>query len=77
MKFYCPIIDVDAAIQEYNIFEVSLFLRSVDTINTASLLRQILDKPLLNEQGGFLSEAYEFAESKQEAIKLLSDNTIH
>jgi len=62
------------------LFKVDIFTNAenqiiMDACNTASLLRQLIDKTLLNEEGGFLSYAYEFAESKKELIASMQKST--
>lgn len=46
-----------------------------DTFNVASLLRQLLETPLMDEQGAFLSEAVESLNHNQDRIQAVVEKT--
>jgi len=46
--------------------EIQIF---TDSVNCASMLKQLIDKPLMNEEGAFLSDVLEFIEERTPQIK--------
>lgn len=55
------------------VFSIDLFSEEekeiiCETANCASLMRGIIDKPLLNEEGAFLSEAFSYMEDNKKLI---------
>jgi hypothetical protein len=55
------------------IFRVSLLTDQeaqifCDATNCASMLKQLIEKPLMNEEGGFISEVLDFLETKRPVI---------
>ena len=59
------------------IFNLSLLKKDevivfCDAVNSASLLKQLIDKPLMNEKGAFLSEVLDFLDNKKNDISAIT-----
>jgi hypothetical protein len=63
-----------------NIFRMSLFSEEesqifCDSVNCASMLKQLIDKPLMNEEGGFMSDVLVYLEAQKTQIDTMINQT--